>query len=218
MTVDVTGRDRDYLPPMGKDWLLPLYDPFTRVLGIGRVHARLADSAAVRPGHRVLEIGCGTGNLALLVKGREPGADVVGLDPDFAALARARRKSRRRRLAVQWDVGTAADLPYPDGSVDRVLSSLMLHHLPEETKPRALAEARRVLQHGGELHLVDMGGHPSHGRMLRRAHEDPRLRGQFDDGIADLLRQAGFTEVAETARHSLFGTPVTAYRAVSSGA
>jgi ubiquinone/menaquinone biosynthesis C-methylase UbiE len=215
MTIEVTGQDRDYLPPMGKEWLLPLYDPFTRVLGIGRVHACLADAAAVRHGHRVLEIGCGTGNLALLVKARERGADVVGLDPDFAALARARRKARRRRLAVQWDVGTAADPPYPDASVDRVLSSLMLHHLPDGEKQQALAQARRVLRPGGELHLVDLGGHPSHGRLLRRAHEDPRLRGQFDGGIPDLLRRVGFTEVTETARHGLFGMPVTAYRAVS---
>src|SRR3954471_4188287 len=213
MTIDVTGQDRDYLPPMGKDWLLPLYDPFTRVLGIARIHGRLAEAAAVRPGQRVLEIGCGTGNLALLVKAREPGAHVVGLDPDFAALARARRKARRRGLPVQWDVGSAAELPYPDASLDRVLSSLMLHHLPDHAKQRALAEARRVLRHGGELHLVDVGGHPSHGRVLRRAHEDPRLRGQFDDGIVDLLHRGGFVDIAETARHRLFGTPVTAYRA-----
>jgi ubiquinone/menaquinone biosynthesis C-methylase UbiE len=218
MTIEVTGRDHDYLPPMGKDWLLPLYDPFTRVLGIGRIHGRLVEAAAVRPGQRVLEIGCGTGNLALLVKAREPGAHVVGLDPDFAALARARRKARRRGLPVQWDVGSAAELPYPDASLDRVLSSLMLHHLPDDAKQRALAEARRVLRHGGELHLVDVGGHPSHGRVRRWAHEDPRLRGQFDDGIVDLLHRGGFVDIAETARHRLFGTPVTAYRAVNLGA
>jgi ubiquinone/menaquinone biosynthesis C-methylase UbiE len=219
-TTDVTGREHEHLPPMGKEWLLPLYDPLTRLLGIRRVHARLVEAAAVRPGHRVLEIGCGTGNLALLVKERHPEATVVGLDPDLPALARARRKSRRRGLAVQWDVGSAAELPYPDGSVDRVFSALMLHHLPEEAKQRALAEVRRVLRPDGELHLVDFGGpghSHAHGPLRRRVAEDSRVRGQLDEGIADLLRAAGFADVVETGRSTRLGSPLTAYRARQTG-
>jgi ubiquinone/menaquinone biosynthesis C-methylase UbiE len=210
----VTGRDADYLPPMGKEWLLPLYDPLTRLVGVGRVHRRLVAAAGVRPGHRVLEIGCGTGNLALTAKAAQPEALVVGLDPDFAALARARRKAHRRGLDVQWDVGSAADLPYPDGSVDRVLSSLMLHHLPAGQKERALAEVRRVLTPDGELHLVDIGGpHGGHGPLHRRAQADPRLQDQAGEGLADLLRGAGFGQVTETGQHLRFLGPLTAYRA-----
>ncbi len=68
----VTGGDRGFLPGMRHAWLLPLYDPFTRLAGVGRVHRRLLDQAGLRPGQRVLEIGCGTGNLLLAAKRPSP--------------------------------------------------------------------------------------------------------------------------------------------------
>lgn len=116
---------REHLPPMGRAWLLPLYDPFSRLVGAERLHRRLLDQAALRPGERVLEIGCGTGNLLLLAHGVAPGVVTTGLDPDAAALARAARKARRRGTDVRLDLGYADALPYPDASVDVVLSSLM---------------------------------------------------------------------------------------------
>jgi ubiquinone/menaquinone biosynthesis C-methylase UbiE len=138
--------------------MLALYDPLTRVLGLRSAHAALADAAGLRDGQRVLEIGCGTGNLALLVKRRHGGSDVVGLDPDPQALARAERKARRRRLALRLDRGYAEQLPYDDGSFDRVLSAFMFHHLQSEGRQAALREAARVLRPGGSIHLLDFGG------------------------------------------------------------
>ena len=133
-----------YLPGMGRDWLLPLYDPLTRALGIPAAHRRLVDQADPRPGQRVLEIGCGTGNLALLLKRLRPEVHIVGLDPDAKALARARRKAARRALAVQMDRGFAEELPYPDASFERVLSAFMFHHLDPADKRRALCEVTRT--------------------------------------------------------------------------
>ncbi|MBA3424560.1 MAG: hypothetical protein H0U04_08445 [Rubrobacter sp.] len=75
------GHGKGYVPGMGHDWLLPLYDPLHRLLGMASVHQPLVDQAGIRPGHRVLELGCGTGNLALLAKRLHPGAEVAGLDP-----------------------------------------------------------------------------------------------------------------------------------------
>ena len=192
---------RDYLPPMGKSWLMPLYDPMTRLFGVRHVHRQLLAQADVRPGQRVLEIGCGTGNLLLEAKAAQPTADVVGLDPDTAALEVAARKARRRKLRLDLDHGFADALPYPDDSVDVVLSSFMLHHLPAAEKEPALHEVLRVLRPGGRLHLVDMGGHDSEGdgRLTHRAHQHERLRDNFGDGIPALLRQAGFGDVAEVA-------------------
>src|SRR3954471_15098989 len=86
---------RTFLPGMGRDWLLPLYDPFTRLIGVESAHRRLADPAEPESADRVLEIGCGTGNLMLLVKRTRSQLEVVGLDPDPKALARAGRKARR---------------------------------------------------------------------------------------------------------------------------
>jgi ubiquinone/menaquinone biosynthesis C-methylase UbiE len=208
MTQQHTKQEHDYLPAMGRDRLLPLYDPFTRLIGVPKLHSALAEQAEIAQGHQVLEIGCGTGNLALLVKRRYPDAQVVGLDPDPLALARARRKADRAGLLVRWDRCTAGELPYPDASVDRVLSALMFHHLDETEKARTLAEVRRVLRPGGRLHLVDFGGH--HGPFARLFHRHPQLHGNAGDQVPARMREAGFSGVTEIGRGRL---GVTFYRA-----
>ena len=195
----VSGDERPFLPGMSRNWLLPLYDPLTRLLGIRRVHRRLLDQADVRPEQRVLEIGCGTGNLLLALKRTQPGAIVVGLDPDLTALARAHRKARRRGLAVQLDRGYADHLPYADGSVDVVLSSFMLHHVPDDHREPALREVRRVLPPGGALHLVDIGeAAPADGWIAHRAHRHGLTREGLGSDMLTLLRRAGFTDASES--------------------
>jgi SAM-dependent methyltransferase len=107
---------RRYLPGMGRDWLLPLYDPLTRLIGIESAHRKLAEHAKLDSAQRVLEIGCGTANLALLVKRMRPQLEVVGLDPDPKALARAASKARRAGLDLELDRGFADQLPYSDAT------------------------------------------------------------------------------------------------------
>jgi 2-polyprenyl-3-methyl-5-hydroxy-6-metoxy-1,4-benzoquinol methylase len=111
--------------------LLPLYDPFTRLAGIERSHEQLLDRADLRTGQRVLEVGCGTGNLLTALGRRRLGLEAVGIDPDPAALSRARRKAARGKLPIRYDRAFAGELPLPDDAFDRVLSALMLHHLDE---------------------------------------------------------------------------------------
>ena len=84
---------RTFLPAAGRDWLLPFYDPFVKLLGGDQARQRLLDQAALQDGHRVLDIGCGTGTFAVLIKRVHPDVEVVGLDPDPKALARAHRKA-----------------------------------------------------------------------------------------------------------------------------
>jgi ubiquinone/menaquinone biosynthesis C-methylase UbiE len=218
MDVTTHGPGDHYLPGMGHDRLLPLYDPLQRLLGISRIHRPLVDQAGIRPGHRVLEIGCGTGNLVLLVGLLHPDAEVVGLDPDPKALARARRKAERRSLPLRFDHGFAQELPYADASFDRVLSALMFHHLGRDEKAGALREVRRVLEPGGSLHLVDLGGANQHadGFMARLAHRNRMLRDNFGDRIPTRMREAGLADPTETAhRVSRVMGRVTYYRAVA---
>ena len=194
------GQERAYQPGMGRDWLLPLYDPLSRLLRLPSAHRRLIDQAAPRPNDRVLEIGCGTANLALLVKQQHPGTDVAGLDPDPTALARAARKARRAGLAVRLDRGFAGALPYPDASFDRVLSAFMFHHLDLPEKQRALREVARVLRPGGTLHLLDFGGSPdpSDGFLARMPHHPRHVHDNAGDRIPALMREAGLADPVET--------------------
>jgi ubiquinone/menaquinone biosynthesis C-methylase UbiE len=193
-----TVGERNYLPPMGRRWLLPLYDPLTRLAGVSRLHDGLADRANIQSGHRVLEIGCGTGTLLVSIARRHPDAEVIGIDPDPAALRRARRKAARAGLPVRLDRAFAGDMPFPDGSIDRVLSSLMLHHLDDDEKPRAMREIRRVLRPGGQLHLVDFAGTPpKRGLSGHLIHRSPRLAGTLTDRVLATMREADLTDVAE---------------------
>jgi ubiquinone/menaquinone biosynthesis C-methylase UbiE len=198
-TAESPQAQRHYLPGMGLDWLLPLYDPFTRLIGIAAAHEKLADQAELESAQRVLEIGCGTGNLALLVKTTRPQLEVVCLDPDRKALARAEFKARRAGLALQLDRGFADELPYPDASFDRVLSAFMFHHLEARLRLATLKEVLRVLRPGGSLHILDFGGNPDDlpgliARFSRHAHV---LRDNWDDRIPTLMREAGLNDPAE---------------------
>jgi len=210
----VADAERRYLPGMGRDWLLPLYDPFTRLIGIESAHRKLADQVALESAERVLEIGCGTGNLALLVKRMRPQLAVAGLDPDPKALARAARKARTAGLALKLDRGFADDLPYPDGSFDRVLSSLMLHHLEADLRTPSLRQVLRVLRPGGSLHLMDFGGdtHHLHG-LARLARCSRTLKDNWNDGVLTLMREAGFADAVETGHLTKRIGRLTYYRA-----
>jgi ubiquinone/menaquinone biosynthesis C-methylase UbiE len=197
----VTGtwhNRHDYLPAAGHDLLLPGYDLLTRLLGMRSAYRALVDQAELYDGAQVLEIGCGTGNLTLMAKRAEPGADVTGMDPDPRALARARKKARRLS-GLCFEQGYAQKLRYGDGSFDRVLSSMMLHHLDPDAKAAAMAETFRVLRPGGSVHIVDMVGH-----RRAAAHEV--------DVIPDLLRASGFDRATLGSRRLRMVGPVTFYR------
>ena len=213
--MDTTGKT--YVSAAGRDWLLPFFDPFTKLLGIGASHRKLISQAAISPGHRVLEIGCGTGNMAILAKALTPAAQVVGIDPDPKALSRARRKAQRRQTPIQFDPGFSEDLPYPDASFDEVLSAFMLHHVKPDAKPLTLREAFRVLKPGGSLHLADFeeGNRPSagfHGLVASTVHS--RHGSSPHHVVLDLMSEAGFADPEEVAHQTTLLGRVVYYRAL----
>lgn len=212
----MTESQRTYLPAAGRDLFLPLYDPMVKLLGGDRARRALIEQAALLPGQRVLDVGCGTGTLAVMLKRLHPGVEVTGIDPDLRALARAKRKAERSGLSIRFDRGFSDELPYLDASFDRVISSLMFHHLETETeKENSLREIRRVLRPGGSLHLMDFGGSNSHpgGFWARLFHSSSRLKDHFAGGIPTLMRRAGFQDVSEVGRGTLFIAPIAYYRA-----
>lgn len=117
----------------------------------------MARTADVRPGHRVLDVGCGTGTLGLRLAETAPRVQVAAVDRDPEMLARARRKRRDAGTGLALHLASCTDLPYPDRQFDRVLSSLLLHHLRPPEKHRTISEMRRVLRPGGRLVIADWG-------------------------------------------------------------
>jgi len=98
--VGVNKSQRTYLPAAGRDLFLPLYDLVARLLGADQARQSLLDQPQLRSAQRVLDIGCGTGTFAVLLKKRFPKVEVIGLDPDQRALARAKRKSERAGVSI----------------------------------------------------------------------------------------------------------------------
>lgn len=201
----ITESRRGFIPGMGVEWLLPLYDPLTRLLGLDRARRELLLQADLQSGHRVLDIGCGTGTLVVLIKRLFPGVEVVGLDPDEKALARAARKARRAGVSIQFDRGFSDALDYPAATFDRVFSSFMFHHLERDDKERTLRAVRRVLKDDGSLHLMDFGGPQSvtHGSRARGLHSHHRLNQNDEGTILALMAAAGFTETTKTSDRSM---------------
>src|SRR5262249_41762130 len=125
--------EQRYIHALGPAALTRLYDPLIRVMIPERaMKARLIDLADIRPGHHVLDVGAGTGTLAILIKQRVPEAAVVGVDGDPAILEIARGKFVSAGVDVEVREALAERLPFPDASFDRVVTSLVVHHVADK--------------------------------------------------------------------------------------
>src|SRR5215471_18502490 len=208
---------RTYLPAAGYDWTLPFYDPIVKLLGGEEARRVLIDQAALQPGHRVLDIGCGTGTMAILIKRLHPDVEIIGIDPDPKALARARRKAVRAGVSIRFDEGFGDELPYPEASFDRVISSFMFHHLPAEEKVKTLRAIHGVLKPGGRLHMADFvrPESGSHGFLARWFHSSERMKDNSASRVLDLMAQAGFADPRKVGERSLFSGQIAYFQAVA---
>jgi ubiquinone/menaquinone biosynthesis C-methylase UbiE len=206
---------RSFIPAAGWDLLLPFYDPLNRLLGVAALHDELIAQARLEPGLRVLDVGCGTGSLAVRIRSRMPDVEVSGLDPDPRALAIARRKAERARVAVRFEEGYGEALPFADFCFDRVTSSLMLHHLELDARRQMLREVLRVLRPGGSLHLLDFGWHEGRadGLLARLLHSAEHLSENSDARVAALIAEADFEAVERVAERRLLLGRVAFHRA-----
>lgn len=166
---------------------------------------RVVEAADLAEGERVLDVGCGTGTLALVAAERV-GADgrVVGIDPSVEMIAKAREKAAARAHSgagsVSFELGRIEQLPFEDASFDVVLSTLMFHHLPAREQHSGLCEVRRVLVPGGRLVIVDFpGGGPLLHRLLGHvlhSHRDRETHHGHQLGrVAQLAAELGFEDV-----------------------
>jgi ubiquinone/menaquinone biosynthesis C-methylase UbiE len=161
--------------------------------GKGReLRQRTASLARLQPGDQVLDVGCGTGTLALDVQRRVGRAGrVVGIDPGQEQIARARAKAARRDVPIEFQIGVIEQLAFPDQTFDVVLSTLMMHHLPASLKAQGLAEIARVLKPGGRLVIADFKRKQERVGQAARFHAG----GSSLPELAALVADAGFAQV-----------------------
>jgi ubiquinone/menaquinone biosynthesis C-methylase UbiE len=201
-----TARPADYLPAARFDFLTPVFDVFVRGTTRERTFKeRLLDQARLDGELDVLDVGAGTGTLAIWAKQRTPGLRMRGLDGDAAILAQARRKAERAGVDVEFDEGMSYELPYADASFDRVLSSLFFHHLVLADKERTIAEIARVLRPGGELHVADWGEPRSllakaGAFAIRRFDGDEPTRDNLAGRLPELFDAGGLADARERDR------------------
>jgi ubiquinone/menaquinone biosynthesis C-methylase UbiE len=154
----VSAPGESFKPALRFHALTALFDPVAALTGRDRaVKRRVLRRAGIRAGETALDLGCGTGTLALMAHAEQPQARLTGLDADEAILARARSKAAAAGAAIEFRQGLSSGLPYEDASFDVVLSTLFFHHLEDEAKREAASEIRRVLKPHGRLVVADFG-------------------------------------------------------------
>ncbi len=204
-----------YIPALSFKWLTPLYDPLLR-WGMREdvFKGRLIQLANIQPCMKVLDLGCGTGTLTIMLKRVHPDTDITGLDGDSQVLAIAREKSRGTN--IQWDEGLGSSLPYANSVFDRVVTSLVIHHLSTDDKRRAFEEIYRVLKPHGELYVLDFG--IPHSFLTRciaiLMHRLEEVADNFDGLLPQFITEAGFGGVREMEHFVTIFGPLSLWQAV----
>jgi len=174
------------------------YDLFGRVISFRRdkaVRKKLIELAAPAPGEKVLDVGCGTGTLAIAIKPEVGTGEVHGIDASPEMIQVAKEKSAKDGSDIDFRVALIEVIPFPDASFDLVTSSLMLHHLPDDLKMKGFLEIRRVLKPGGRFMALDFAAH-SHSRLGHLLSIFGHSRGEsMTDKLTPMLKDAGFSGV-----------------------
>lgn len=203
-----------FTPAMGRFAPTRFYDPVIALTRERLWRALAAMYVAPRPGEVIVDVGCGTGSLALLLNKVEPMARIVGVDPDPEVLAVARRKT----AAVRWHVGmgdtVAAALGA--GSTDTVVSSLVLHQCPVAVKRAVLASMFAVLRPGGRLVIADYGRQRTTlmrlaFRIVQLADGKADTQPNADGALPGLIADAGFRDVREAEVVSTVSGSISVY-------
>ena len=197
--------DRAYVPALGDHRLSPLYDTTVALMTCERTWRRaFVKQIAPEPRDVILDLGCGTGSLAILLKQTCPSASIYGIDPDPDILTRAEAKARNADMLIHLSRGFAQDAAAIAADVrpNKIISSLVLHQMPLSAKRQAILNAFAGLRSEGELHIADYGRQSS--PLMRLAFRQVQTLDGFDntqpnaDGVlSELIKEAGFAGVRE---------------------
>jgi len=185
------------------------YDLFTGLMGLGvnRPNSRMVvEMAKIKPGDKVLDVGCGTGNLTLTAKkyaGASGSANGIDASPEMIELAR--KKAKRTGTEAVFDVGLIEMIAFPDATFDVVISRLVIHHLPDDLKRQGFVEIFRVLKPGGLFFLADFNP-PTNPALahVTSALVGPTMMQSNVWSIPSMLTEAGFVDVTSGPTRSAF--------------
>jgi SAM-dependent methyltransferase len=202
-----------FIPALKFSWLTRFFDPFLRITMPEReIKSVLIKQLNIKKSDNILDFGCGTATLTIMTKEMHSDAFVYGVDVDSKVLEIAKEKVNKRNLDIHLDIYDGTVLPYKDGTFDKVMTSLVFHHLKRNQKVNALHEIHRVLKHGGELHIVDFG--KANNRVMAAVSFIPRLIDGLENTsdnvnglIPVLMNEAGFMNVIENRKTiTIFGS------------
>jgi ubiquinone/menaquinone biosynthesis C-methylase UbiE len=204
-------QQAQYVPALGRPELTGLYDLVVSLATRERRwRAALLAALDPRDGETIVDIGCGTGSQAIAIKRARPGARMIGIDPDPAALAIAQAKAQRAGVRVEWvrGLGDQADALVGRGLANAVISSLVLHQCDELVKGQILQAMARLARPGARVLIADYGRQRGLMRLLFRMVQavDGFERTEFNavGALPGLMRASGLTAVTELSR---FATP-----------
>lgn len=200
--------NQKYVPALSFRWLTPLYDALIDgPMAMARMRRGLLAQMGDLSDKKILDVGSGTGTMAIMIKQAHPSAAVVGLDGDPQILEIARSKARKLGLEVRFEQGMSFALPYPNEAFDVVLTTVMLHHLSRADKQTTAREMYRVLRPGGQLFGADfVEPRSSFGKSIRPlTRRFERVADNLDGFLPVMFANAGFKNYRETSRY-FFGS------------
>lgn len=189
-----------FAPAFISDFFTPFYDFLIEQGGLGKsLQKKILKYAQIIDGETILDVGCGSGGLLIMVKANYPRSKVVGIDPDNKILSIARKKLEKKKIEIELLNVYAEKLPFKSSSFDLVISSLTLHHMPTYIKKRTLKEIHRVLKDKGRFLLVDLGKPDSLFWKIMFAIDPERffstgkyMKDNLEGRIPMLIKEAGF--------------------------
>ena len=188
-----------FTPALGHSALTPLYDVAIRLLTREhRWREALVEQINPKDDESILDIGCGTGTLAIMLKRRSPGARMVGLDPDPAVLATAEEKAWRAGVEIEWRLGFARDAA-AFGEFDQVVSTLVFHQVPPEEKLAGIQAMFDAAMEGGSVHITDYCRQPDWlmrqlFRMVQAIDGKPTTQANVDGAVERILANLSGTQ------------------------
>ena len=194
----------EFTPAAGHSILTPAYDVALRLLTKERRwRDALLAQIAPRNGETILDVGCGTGTLAIMLKRCAPGARIVGPDPDPAVLRLAAAKARRAGVQVDWRHGFAHHAG-AIGPVDHVVSALVFHQVTPRGKAAGLQAMFDATRPGGTVHIADYCRQPDWVmrqlfRVIQAVDGKTNTQANADGAVESLL--ADLAGIAVIPRH-----------------